>query len=760
LTGYALTIFIGAFLLFQIQPLIGKYILPWFGGGPGVWTTCMLFFQIVLVAGYAYGHVTSHRFQPKAQAMVHLILLIATLALLPIIPSDSWKPRGAVNPTLQILLLLTCTVGLPYFVLASTSPLLQQWFSRTKPNTSPYRLYALSNLGSLLALVSFPFYFETHFTRKTQALLWAWGLVAYAIVCGFCAIKFWWNSAQADGNQLPAFTPTVPGRLLPEGDQARPAVNDCSLLQRLLWLLLPACASVLVLAITNKLCQDVAVIPFLWVLPLGIYLLSFIISFDNPRWYQRFPFALGLVAALTAICWTLFHAADASLTRQIEIYSAGLFICCMVCHGELYRLKPQPAQLTGFYLTIAAGGALGGVFVAIIAPLAFNDYFELHWGLLLCALLFIIACARDRADSSRLQWIGLACVLPLVAFGGLDWSLARLSGRAGSLPKAYFIGLRLGIWLFLGLVALSWVVRKNYRRFQHWQFLACVWLVLGAAALAVTLRIQTRSRDHERVYITRNFYGVLTVYEHHKTEPDSHHFLLQHGRITHGLQFVDVDRSRWPTTYYGTNSGVGLALAALTPGPRRIGLVGLGTATLTAYAGLEDELRIYEINPEVYHIATTLFTYLSNCLGKANVILGDARLSLEREPPQGFDLLALDAFNSDAIPVHLLTKEAFALYDQHLNTNGIIAVHISNHYLDLEPVVVNLARHFNYHYTCVDYDERDEDWWEYGSTWMLLARQPAVLDTRAIRNAAVEVKTNSPLPLWTDDFSALFQILK
>jgi len=529
-----------------------------------------------------------------------------------------------------------------------------------------------------------------------------------------------------------------------------------------LWVTLPACASILLLAITNKLCQDVAVFPFLWVLPLALYLLSFIICFDDQRWYPRLPFAFGLVAALIAVCWALFHGASASLVEQVTIYSGGLFICCMVCHGELYRLKPDPDALTGYYLRIAGGGALGSCFVALIAPALFNDYFELHWGLLLCAVLFLAVCAGDRSSGGRrYEWIGLACLLPLAGFGGIDWSLARLSGTAGSLPKVYFISLRAGMWLFLALVAVSWMVRGKYRRFAHWQFLACVWLALGVVALGITLRIQARSRDHERVYVARNFYGVLTVYEHRKSEPQAHHFVLQHGRITHGLQFEDIDRSRWPTTYYGTNSGIGLAMCVLTNSARRIGLVGLGAATLTAYAHLEDDLRIYEINPEVRHVATTRFTYLSNCPGKVAIIIGDARLSLEREPAQGFDLLALDAFSSDAIPVHLLTREAFALYDRHLNTNGIIAVHISNHYLDLQPVVTNLAHHFHYRVVYIDHDERDEEWWEYGSTWMLLARDNVVLDLPAIRNAATELSTNAPaLPLWTDDYAALFPILK
>ena len=282
--AYALTIFIGAFLLFQVQPLIGKYILPWFGGGPGVWTTCMLFFQVLLVGGYAYAHLISHRLNTRRQVIVHLSLLAVALALLPIIPADSWKPNGSGDPTLQILALLSVSLGLPYLALSATGPLMQQWFSRTYPGVSPYRLYALSNLGSLLALVSYPFYFEPHFTRKTQAGIWTVGLVVFVVCSGWCAKKLWKLSAA--GNSI-----------APQEDSIQTDSTPPKIIRRLLWLLLPACASVLLLATTNKICQDMAVIPFLWVVPLGLYLLSFIICFDNPRWYSRSFFLLALVAA-------------------------------------------------------------------------------------------------------------------------------------------------------------------------------------------------------------------------------------------------------------------------------------------------------------------------------------------------------------------------------------------------------------------------------------------------------------------------------
>ena len=746
--AYALTIFIGAFLLFQVQPLIGKYILPWFGGGPGVWTTCMLFFQALLLGGYTYAHFTSHGLKPRTQAIAHVVLLGAALALLPITPADTWKPHGDGNPTLQILALLTASLGLPYFVLAATSPLLQQWFSRAHPGASPYRLYALSNAGSLLALGSYPFFFEPHFTRQAQARLWGCGLAVFVVCCGYCAVKLWKAPPAEDSDPF-------------GGNSAGSEAAPPPVLQKILWLLLPACASVLLLATTNKLCLDVAVIPFLWVLPLALYLLSFIICFDNPRWYARLPFTLALVAALGGSCWALFKGSDASLYVQVGIYSGGLFICCMVCHGELYRLRPAPRHLTAFYLTIAAGGALGGLFVAVAAPKIFTDYYEMHLGLLLCGLLFIIACAHDRQPVSIKQWRWLSYALTLLVFGWLDWSLAWLGKHYPGIPKICFTGLRVGMWAFLVLLVAFWLLRKRFGSFQHWRVLTCVWLSVGLLALGTALWIQARESDGHRVFRARNFYGTLTVCEYRRDEPEAHYLLLQHGRITHGLQFVDPPQANWPTTYYGEASGVGLAVRALPAGSRRIGLVGLGTGTLTTYGQAGDYLRIYEINPEVQRVATSRFSYLCHCPAKVEVVLGDARLSMEREPPQHFDLLALDAFSSDAIPVHLLTKEAFQIYERHMKTNGIIAVHISNHCLDLQPVVVNLARQFNYRLAVIDYDETDEAWWLYSSTWILLTRNEAILNSPAIREAAATVETNRvKVPLWTDDFASLFQILK
>ncbi|MGO8931089.1 MAG: fused MFS/spermidine synthase [Limisphaerales bacterium] len=756
---YAVTIFTGAFLLFQVQPLIGKYILPWFGGGPGVWTTCMLFFQVLLLGGYAYAHFTSRWLRPRRQAIVHLVLLAAALALLPITPNDNWKPQGASNPTLQILALLAVSIGLPYFVLSATGPLVQQWFNRSKPGVSPYRLYALSNVGSLLALVSYPFFFETHFTRHTQAGLWAWGLAAYAVACGFCAVRVWKAEGQnpkleirspkeirIPKSEFPAQSPTpsihqstnpsiqhssTPA-LQHSSTPSAPAINSQPpTIDRLLWLLLPACASVLLLATTNKICQDVAVIPFLWVLPLALYLLSFIICFDSPRWYKRLPFGLALGVALAGICWVLFQQ-----NQAIDGFVAALFVCCMVCHGELYRLKPDPRHLTGYYLTIAAGGALGGLFVAVIAPLIFTDYFELHWGLLLCGVLFLVVCLKSlRPESPPGSGAGVSPAEPGVSSAAESSRAGRPDGRRDARPT----------------------IRPS--PVTKWLWVGCGLWAIGVVALGVGLWTQAHKFGGSRLSRVRNFYGVLTVFKYNNS--DVRFLKLMHGNIEHGLQFLDPVRAAWPTAYYNEGSGVGLAMTALAAGSRRIGLVGLGAGTLAAYGQAGDYLRFYEINPDVLRLARSPFTYLAHCKGKVDVVLGDARLSLEREPAQNFDLLVLDAFNSDAIPVHLLTAEAFAVYERHIKTNGIIAFHISNGHLNLEPVVLNLARRFNYESAIIEFHGTREQWWNPDSTWVLLSRSDEIINSPAIRESTRPAQADSgQVQLWTDDFASLFQIIR
>ena len=683
---FALTIFTGAFLLFLVQPLIGKYILPWFGGTPGVWTTCMLFFQLVLLGGYAYAHFLSRWLKPRGQAVVHFALLLVSLAVLPIIPAEAWKPKPGDAPIAHILLLLGATIGLPYFVVSTTGPLMQSWFARLNPGKSPYRLYALSNIGSLLALLAYPFLIEPNFPRREQALSWGWGLIAYAACAAWCVWLVWRRGlaeeVPADG-QTPA---------------AEAPAEVPSLRQRFLWLALPACASALLLATTNKLTQDVAVIPFLWVLPLSLYLLTFILCFDANQWYWRPLFLPATLACFGWLIYVLANINDVGIGWQVPAFCLTMFVACMVCHGELYALKPHPRWLTSFYLMISLGGAIGGFLVAVVAPHVFKSYAELAWSCGACAVLTWLVC------------------LP-------DWRVPD---------------------------------------FQWWRFHA--WMAGSLVALGVCLAFYIQSKERDNVVeATRNFYGAMSVLEYGKETPGSRYLLLQHGRITHGFQLTDPDQRRRITSYYGEASGVALAIRNFPRPQKRIGVVGLGTGTTAAFGEKGDYVRIYEINSEVLRIATNRFTFITDTRGvggTVDVIMGDARLSMESEEPQRFDVLALDAFSSDAIPVHLLTKEAVAIYGRHLAPDGVLAIHISNRYLDLEPVVENVAKEFGYRRLSISDGDGEKDWWIYSSTWVLLSKNEPLMTLIASKTESAKSEASTKkVPLWTDDYASLWPIM-
>lgn len=674
---YAFTIFLSAFLLFQVQPVIAKMILPWFGGGAAVWTTCMLFFQLLLVGGYLYAHWTTRGLSARTQAIVHAGLLAAAAAALPIIPDAAWKPAGEADPGLRILGLLAVTVGLPYFVLSTTGPLVQVWYSRAHRGALPYRLYALSNLGSMLALVTYPIAVEPWLPTRAQALGWSGAFIVFAVACGVLA----WRSRAASWE-------TTAGA--PDGAAAPP-----TLARYVLWTALAATASVLLLAFTSHLSQNVAPIPFLWVLPLALYLLSFILTFDGRGWYRRKVYLPLLAAGLAGVTATLHpDFRHSPLWVMLPVYAGTLFVACMVCHGELVRLKPPPRHLTGFYLAIAVGGALGGVFVGLIAPRFFVDLYELPVGLVAMAALAAIVLASDRG-----------------AFPGIP------SWRAAVLGAAGLTGVLGG---------------------------ALAWIYTGYGADA-NVRV-------------RNFYAAMRVWD--SGEGSETQRVLTHGSITHGKQFIAPERRKWITSYYGETSGIGRAIiAAGRKGPVKVGVIGLGTGTLAAYGRAGDTFRLYEINPQVIDLAMKQFSYVPDAQARVETVLGDARLSLEREPPQGFDVLAVDAFSSDAIPVHLLTAEAFETYFRHLKPGGILAVHISNRYLDLKPVLRQAAVRFDRHAGMVDEDD-DPERGVYGSTWVLIAADRTALEVEPLAGVVEPLPDDRQVRLWTDDYSDLWRILK
>ncbi len=693
---FGLAIFLGAFLLFQVQPLIAKYILPWFGGSPAVWTTCMLFFQALLLGGYAYAHLSGRYLGSRAQVIVHGVLLVAALALLPIAPSQALKPGPAGNPTLQVLLLLAASVGLPYLALSATSPLLQLWFGRANPGVSPYRLYALSNLGSLLALLTYPFVFEPILSRRGQALAWSAGLVAFVAACAACGLAVWKRA------RLASTEPAAPPR--PADPKSQKAARDQEtasrkVVTRLLWIVLPACASSLLLAATNTICLDVAVVPFLWILPLAAYLVSFIVCFDHPRWYRREVFVPAAAAGLGLAYWVISQRLHMAIGRQVAGLVLVLFVCCMVCHGEVYRLRPDPRKLTGFYLAIALGGVLGGGFVALVAPLVFSSYQELNYSLMACVALAFLAPAADPTS-----WLG---------------SLRKRRVAAIAAAAALVV---------VGSVA--------FYRLGRWE----------------------NDRRGRVVSATRNFYGVLTVYEAMDTRMQEMILKLDNNGIRHGTEFTSESLRRAATTYYGPKSGIGVLMQAERTKPRRrIGVVGLGVGTLAAYGSKGDYFRFYELNPEVARIAREDFRFLADSPARTDIVLGDARLSMEREEDQAFDILVLDAFSGDAIPVHLLTREAFATWRRHLAPGGVIAVHSTNLSLDLGPVVERVAREAGLHTAYIGSNDDSPGCWP--SDWILATTDAGLLARPEIRAATSSLGTRN-VRLWTDDYTSLFPLLK
>lgn len=651
---YASAIFLSSALLFLCQPMMAKLILPWFGGSAGVWTACMLFFQIVLLLGYLYAYCLTRYLSARAQAAAHIALMIASVAVLPLNPANRWTVSGAAHPVSSILGLLGASIGLPYFALSTTGPLMQTWYARESEARFPYRLFALSNLASLLALLAYPLGIEPLLPLRPQFAVWSIAYLLFVLLAAGLALRS-------------RSTPTIEK---PEADGA-PARHP------LLWMSLAACASALWLAVANHLSQEVAAIPFLWVVPLGLYLLSFTLCFDRAGWYRPRLYRWILPAAWITMGLRLaFPSSIAGFAWELALFSVALLVCCMFCHGELARLKPEPRHgLTYFYLTIAAGGALGAVFVGLVAPRVFNSYLELPVSVAVCVIL------------------GQALL-----YGYAPRYLARLSVVA----------------------ALAFV-----------------------AATRLTAPAGTLLRQ-------RNFYGTLRVIDSGTSQAAVR--ALYNGTILHGMQFLSAGQSRLPTTYYGPRSGAGLALDSRRKSNLRAGVIGLGVGTLAAYGRAGDSFRFYELNPAVIQVASMYFRFLNESAAATEVVAGDGRLALEREPPQNFDVLILDAFSGDSIPVHLLTRQAFEVYFRHLRPGGIVAVHVTNRYLDLAPVVDALAAALQKQVRII-HSGADPPSGIYAADWSLVADN---LDEWPSRPQTLALK----LTPWTDDYSNLFRILK
>jgi SAM-dependent methyltransferase len=672
---YAVTIFLSAFLLFQVQPLIAKFILPWFGGSAAVWSAALLFFQLVLLAGYFYAYVVIRYLKPKQQFWVHAGLLAVSLATLPIVPSPVFKATGGGDPTARILLLLAATVGLPYTLLSATSPLLQAWYVRARQGAVPYRLFALSNFGSMLALLSYPTLVEPRMALHRQAVLWSWGFAAFAAVCVLAA----WRSK--DGVE--------PAREQVVGDAAEPTLAD-----KFLWIGLAACASILLLAVTSHLTQNVAPIPLLWVVPLSLYLLSFILCFESDRLYPRWLFLPLLAVALGVFTWGItLYERNVAIKRLIPALCGALFVCCMVCHGELSRRRPHPRYLTQFYLMVSVGGAVGGLFVAFLSPRLFRDYLELPVAMVGCAALV------TWVLWPRALWMRAALVLATVGFAG-----------------------------YLGYTAIK--------------------------------------KDRLYVRSVRNFYGVMHVRDDAADEygvPAER--VLVHGTIDHGTQLKEDAKGRITTSYFGYTTGINRAIRGLRKerGALRLGILGLGAGVTATLANAGDTLHYYEINSLVPDVASHQFGFLKGCPAQVQILMGDARLVLEQIPSENLDFLAMDAFSSDAVPMHLLTREAFRLYLRHLKPDGVLAVHISNRYLDLKPVVAQGMSDMGWHGRVIEDDGVDQPYYT-GTTWVILSADEKFFDTAFFQgDGSSIIKPLLPKPGfqgWTDDFSNIITIIK
>jgi hypothetical protein len=682
---FGLTIFLGAFLLFWMEPMLAKMILPWFGGTAAVWTVCLVFFQTTLLAGYAYADWCARRGASRQRAWVHAALLALCVAFLPLAADARWKPVAGEDPSWRLLSLLAVSGGLLFFVLSASGPLLQAWYTRASGGDQPYWLFGVSNTASLAALVAYPLVWERVASTQMQARVWSWCFGAFAVVCGVICWLSWRESGSPSGQP---------------GEDSPVAAAKPSSLQVITWVGLAACGSMLLLAVTNHVTQNLAPVPLLWVVPLALYLVTFVMAFQRKPLYPRWIVLRILAVAMGSAGYALANIAfEMPAQMTVLLFFAVLFAGCLFCHGELSLTRPEPGLATAFYLAIAGGGAIGAVAVGLVAPRVFDNYYE------------------------------LACTLVLIAAAGL---------------------------------ALNWK--------EGWAARA-LWTTVAVAMVAVLI-VQVRAYRQNTLVMRRNFYGALRVEQSWAWGPDAAGSkdgskaeigpelkrTLFSGTITHGAQFLLPPMRMQPTTYYSTRSGVGFALRLCCEGPKRVGVIGLGAGTLAAYGKAGDAFRFYEINPVAVDIAQSLFTYLRESPAKSEIVMGDARLSLEAEAPQHFDVLAIDAFSGDAIPVHLLTRQAMNVYLRHIRPDGILAFHVSNQFLLLAPVVEKLAQSFGLEYCRVENSDSAEEAIA-SAQWVLVTRRQDFINTLASMHVGKVVAVPEDVRVWTDDSNSLIDVL-
>lgn len=672
---YALTIFLSAFLLFIVEPMAAKQLLPFFGGSSAVWIACLVFFQLVLLLGYLYAHWLAS-LRPAYQARIHVLLLVAALLMLGVHERPS-SAAVSYHPAVAVFWALSMVIGVPYLALSATTPLTAAWYARTFPGESPYPLFALSSFASMLALCSYPVLIEPHSTMRWQSALWTVAFFLFAVLCGAIA----WSARHG------LAVDRLPG--LPARESAAGAETAGSMpASPLLWFLLAMGGGMMLTAVTSHLSQNIAAIPLLWLPPLALYLLTFILTFQGRGWYPRSAALRLALLGLAAAGYPLLDVRTAvPIAISIPLFLGALFVICFFLHGELYARRPGAEGLTRFYLCVAAGAALGSIIVGVVFPQTLRANYD------------------------------LACTLIAVA-----------------------------------VIAAAAVWRTGWGARLIW--------IAGAVAAVFVLRAQVRLYNDDAVAMARSFYGTLRVRESALPAQAYTDRQLLNGVIDHGAEWFAPAYRDQPITYYAPNSGIGLAMRfCCADRTKRVGVIGLGTGTLAAYGNRGDFIRFYEINPMVVRLARHWFTYLRDSKAQTGVVLGDARLSLASESSQGFDVIAVDAFSGDAIPVHLLTRQALALYRRHLKPGGVIAFHVSNRYIDLEPVVAGVARDAGLEAVAVHTFADDQNGY-YSTDWVLVTANRAFLALPEVADSAVPVRQRPGLPTWTDSYSSVFPLLK
>jgi len=809
---FALTLLVSAALLFMVQPMFGKMVLPLLGGAPSVWNTCMLFYQAVLLAGYAYAHWGYRTLGFRRQSIVHLVLMLLAWAVLPIGVVGWTLPPWETRPVLWLGMVLSVSAGLPFFVLSGVSPMLQAWFAQGGRNSQdPYWLYAASNVGSLGGLLAYPFFVESRWSLQQQAWIWSGGYALLTILIFLCSVWGWrrgkspppppkgihplsQGSAETEGAVLSGSSsgaeepdPSPPGGTVgkgarefsgmrqesPGGDvpgggllsatQSPPDWTD-----RLWWMALAFAPSSLLLGVTTYMTTDLAAVPLLWVIPLALYLASFVIVFGRwggraHRWIVR---AHALAAVVAAASYYLISIGDSGeLVWVFALHLGVFFLTAMMCHGELASRRPAAEHLTEFYLWLAFGGVLGGAFNALAAPCLFPEVYEYP---LVIAAACLLRPSPSKTIRRGMTWawdFGIPMLL-VTLYGTLALQLREQNWLREFFSELFPVGWQhrigpsvLATAAFLGLAAVSTLclVHRPVR------------FGLGVFGLLVVSMLYCGEK-HRPMYIVRSFFGVLRVYEvhHHQGTADEYvvHQLL-HGTTNHGMQAFHPVYREEPWTYYHRTGPVGMLFDAMESvqagGPKHVGVVGLGTGTMAAYGQPGRQITFFEIDPAVVAIAKNpkLFTYLADCQargGQVEIVLGDARWQLAHQPLGRFDLLLVDAFSSDSIPLHLLTREAVQIYMDRLQPQGLLAVHISNRHLDLRPVLGNLAEDAQLKaLVCDDTDETAEG--KYQSTWVVLGRECPGLEALK-ENPWWEVLTPNPNQrLWTDDYSNILDVL-